>query len=316
MFWTLFLRIPSHTRQVLLSSICDTLNAFKVQQAVLGFLHSAFHSNSPLSSPGFTIKHWDITKTWLVGLSLFPTALKICNFWSPQGPTFSITQRSASLNFCRQEGKVLQPVASVTEVRIRHLMGKNKWPDCLIRKSHAGCFSHLNMFCNVGVFSWCEQPWPQMGQQQSSAQALLLHPAIILPGKPSGGATHRCSQGGSQVFMCSGTKPWAQHWGWDIVFPGHPWTTPAFILFCLQPGDVFPIPSYACPSTLHPSQGHIHYTDPRHFLLPPGLSSHPFPLLLLFTDSCQMPLPPAFRDCLEASLPLTTNPQSSTISRG
>lgn len=104
----------------------DTLKAFKMQQALLGSLSSAFHSNSPLSSPGFTIKCWDITKTWFVGLSLLPAPLKIRNFWSPQGPIYSITQRFAFPNSCRQEGKALQAVASVTEVRMRYLIGKNK----------------------------------------------------------------------------------------------------------------------------------------------------------------------------------------------
>lgn len=126
---------------------------------------------------------------------------------------------------------------------------------------------------------------------------------------------HTCSQGGSEGFMCSAARSWAQFWGWGTVFPGYPLTTTAFILFFIHPRDTFPISSYACPSTLQLSQGHD--TEPRHFPLPPGLSSHPFPLLLLFTNSCQMPLPSAFRVLsLEAGLPLTANPQSNTISRG
>lgn len=67
----------------------------------------------------------------------------------------------------------------------------------------------------------------------------------------------------------------------------------------------------------HPSRGYLHDTEPRHFPFPPGSSSHAFPLLFLFTISCEMPLPLVFRVLsLEASLPLTTNPQSSTVSRG
>lgn len=49
---TLFLRIPLHSKPFW-AAPADSLNAVKVQRALLGFLYSAFHSDSPLSSPDF-----------------------------------------------------------------------------------------------------------------------------------------------------------------------------------------------------------------------------------------------------------------------
>lgn len=60
----------------------------------------------------------------------------------------------------------------------------------------------MKMFCNVGVFSWCEQPWPQMGQQQNAAQAQLQHPALIPRGRGSAGVTHTWATG-AQRCLCA-----------------------------------------------------------------------------------------------------------------
>lgn len=106
---------------------------------------------------------------------------------------------------------------------------------------------------------------------------------------------HTCAAKRAQRHSCAVQPSPELSSGAEILLPVCPSTTPAFILFLLQPGGIFPMSSYACPSTLHLSQGHLHDTEHRRFPSPPAPSSHSFSLLFLLTNSCQKPLPPAFR---------------------
>lgn len=157
-------------------------------------------------------------------------------------------------------------------------MGKNKQPDCLIRNPHAGYLSHLKMFCNVSVFSWCEQPQPQMGQQQSRAQALLLpqpHPLR----KRQWRVAHTCSQGGSEGFMCNAARSWAQYWGWGTAFPVILWS---LLLSC----------SLSIPQTFSP-----YSPMPAHLLYSSLRDTTQNPDIFLCLLVCLHTLPPSF-SCL------------------
>lgn len=133
------------------------------------------------------------------------------------------------------------------------------------------------------------------GPRWASSRTQPRHSCSIQPSSPEEGAvqgSHTPEPRGLRGVCVQWTESWAQYWGWDTVFPAHPATPSAFTLFFLQPGDVFPTSSYACPSTLHLPQGtsmtqNSDFSDASWTVLTPFPPPSPvYPFLLNTTPTC------------------------------